>query len=85
MLSSCPVIISKKTTPWDDIDGHGGFVIDLADEDKFVSVLNRLACMSKSEYYDCCQSLENYTIKKLKTEQLIQEYFDIFNRIMNQK
>lgn len=85
ILSNCPVIISKKTTPWDDIDGHGGFTIDLADEDKFVSVLNRLACMSESEYYDCCQSLENYTIKKLKTEQLIQEYFDMFNRIMNQK
>lgn len=85
MLSNCLIIISKDTTPWNDIDGNGGFVVDLNNIGGFVSVLDNLSCMTEDEFNKYRKLLEEYTIKKLKTKQLIKKYIDMFDIVSENK
>ena len=77
--SLCPVLLSKGTTPWDDIDGNGGFVIPLEDEMKWASTLEQLAMMDNTEYQKMLMKLMDYANKRLKTDSIKQEYKGLFH------
>lgn len=44
LANGCPVILSKGTTPWDDLDNVAGYVCDLRDEDAFVAAIGKSLC-----------------------------------------
>ena len=76
--SLCPVLLSKGTTPWDDIDGNGGFVIPLGDELKWTSTLEQLAKMDNTEYQELLGRLYDYSQNKLRIDHLKKEYEKLF-------
>lgn len=80
MLSSCPIVISKGTTPWDDIDKHGGFTIPLDEPNQFIDVLNNISHMDENEYLKLKINLNIYKDKKFNTEKLILDYINMFNK-----
>ena len=50
MLAGCPIILSRGTTPWDDIDGRGGIVCDLHDIKALSRALQRIIDMDQTEF-----------------------------------
>ena len=50
LANGCPVVLSKGTTPWDDLDRKAGFVCNLNYKDEFVDALNYIASLGKDEY-----------------------------------
>lgn len=81
ILSGCPCIISKGTTPWDDIHGNGGFTIELSNTSGFVNVLSDIAAMDHQEYVRLVDKINQYTEKKLQTAGLIELYKEMFIKV----
>ena len=79
MASGCPVVISKGTTPWDDVDGSGGFVADLAKEDDFVSILQQLTECNCEEYRKIQKKLCEYAKHRLDIPSLKEGYIKMFS------
>ena len=78
IASGCPVIISKGTTPFDDIDGNGGYVVPLSNKKLFVSRIEEIATTNNLEYNALISLLENYVQSKFHVEQLKASYDKIF-------
>ena len=85
LLCGCPVIISRGTTPWDDVHGRGGAAIPLDDPDGFVKELNKIANMGTSEYKEYVSELNAYINEKLSTEKLIADYKALMEKIVATK
>ena len=47
-----PVILSKGTTPWDDLDGKAGFVISLNKPNEFALTLDVISAMTQEKFED---------------------------------
>lgn len=78
LLSSCPVIISKGTTPWDDLDEVAGYVTELHNIEDMHKAMKRIAMMSNEEYQKLLVSLCNYRDAKLKIDKVIEGYERLF-------
>lgn len=85
IISGCPAIISKGTTPWDDYDGNGGFCCELNDRDSFISVIEKLVSMDKKEYQELSNKTLNYAKDKFDNSSLCNEYKNIFMHLMEDK
>ena len=81
ITSLCPVIISKSTTPWDDIEGNGSFVIDLADKDRWTKTIDMLSLMSESEYRQQIEKLAIYVEKKFNINAHRKQYVEMFDSV----
>lgn len=81
MIANCPVIISKGTTPWDDINGRGGFVIDLHDIQALQKAIQTIVNMNSGGYKLLQQSLEIYCKEKLKINELLEGYENMIRQI----
>lgn len=81
MFSNCPVILSKGTTPWDDYDKNGGYVISLENKDEFVKCLEDIAHMDELEYSNLILLNKKYIENKFRVEELKQEYINMINII----
>lgn len=62
-------VISRGTTPWDDI--RGGSAVPLSQPEEFVRVLEALCAMNEEEISENREKLRLYAEKKLDTQQLI--------------
>lgn len=82
ILSNCPCVISRDTTPWDDIHGNGGFSIYLEEKDEFVRTLNKISNMNEIEYTELCEKTSRYTDNKLKTGELTFGYKNMFFEVI---
>ena len=60
-----PVIISKGTTPWDDLDNKAGFVIDLSDQEEFTKRVDYLASLDNEEYDEIIIATKKYFSNKI--------------------
>lgn len=80
MIDRCPIIISKGTTPWDDINGKGGFVIDLHDIDALKNAIEKVILMDFSKYALLQKSVEEYCKDKLKLKELLEKYQKMINQ-----
>ena len=85
LLSGCPVMISKGTTPWDDLHGKGGFVGDLNKPCEFVSELERIAEMGTNEYKEYTEDLHKYINEKLSYEKLVDSYKSLIEKVASSK
>lgn len=66
LANGCPVILSKGTTPWDDLDGIAGYVCDLRNVDQYVEVLEELSSFNDECYSNLSISTIDYY--RLKSE-----------------
>lgn len=81
LLCGCPVIISRGTTPWDDVDGKGGFARELDKFDDFVAELKRIAAMDPKEYEEYTKDLNEYISEKLSYEKLVNAYKSLIEKV----
>ena len=85
LLCGCPVVISRGTTPWDDVDGLGGFAGDLDAQDKFVAELEKISNMDDTEYKRYVKNLHKYIYDKLSYEKLVNDYKTLIDRVATTK
>ena len=85
LLCGCPVIISRGTTPWNDVDGQGGFAGNLAAPEIFVAELNRIASMDTIQYAEYTERLSGYIHKKLSYEKLVNDYKELIEKVATTK
>ena len=81
LLCGCPVIISRGTTPWDDIDGKGGAALELENPDAFVAELNKITEMDMVEYKEYTKNLNKYIYEKLSYEKLVDDYKTLIEKV----
>lgn len=82
MLHDVPVIISRGTTPWDEIDNQKvGFAVDITDIEGYSKAIKSIADMSAFEYNELIVRLRSYCIKRFDYAKLKTEYNELFTFI----
>lgn len=77
----CPVILSKGTTPWDDIDSYAGYTAELGDINSFSLIIDRIARMNKEDYCVLRKHARDYAVKKTDIDNLLKQYRKMFQVI----
>lgn len=75
----CPIIISRETTPWDEIDKVAGFTISDGDEKSFINALNYFNELTQEETEKLQLRIFDYISKKFAYNELHSKYFTMFN------
>lgn len=82
MLHDVPVIISKGTTPWDDIsDSHVGYIVPLNDVAEYTNCIENIAQMTESQYKELVVKLRDFTSLKFNPNALKNAYAMTFRKI----
>ena len=84
MLHDVPVIISKGTTPWDDLEErYAGYVVPIEDINGFSKAIDTLAEMDESQYQSQVGRLREYCSKKFDYSKLKEDYCKFFQEIID--
>lgn len=78
MLMGKPVVISDQT-PWTDVNGQGGFALDLKDAQGFIKALTELVEMDGEEYAAVSRNAAGYIREKLDIDETVRQYVEAFN------
>jgi len=79
LACGCPVIISDQT-PWNDLESFGaGWVISLADEDRWKLVISMANGMEQSDYLRMSERAKEYVSSKFNFAELRQQYLKLFS------
>lgn len=78
MLLGKPVIISDQT-PWTDVNGNGGYAIELNNKDGYMLAIEKMVNMTYEDYCEASHKIKDYLNSKLCVEETIQQYVDAFN------
>lgn len=83
LATSTPVIISKNTTPWDDVAvWNAGFVHPLSEITEFTESMDRIAEMTQKEYQDLTLRVQQYFQHIFDLEQLRLNYISVFEAMI---
>lgn len=83
ILHDTPVIISRGTTPWDEMNDLGvSYTIPLSEEQSFVSTIDFVASFSNEEYAALVQKLREYCEKRFNFTKLFNQYDEVFKNII---
>lgn len=80
----CPVLLSRGTTPWDDLDGKAGFTYSLDRKQEIVECLNKVLKMNEEEYKLLICSLQEYFSNRLLKDNAVTKHKLMINEICNQ-
>ena len=78
ITSGCSVVLSKGTTPWDDINKNGGFIVPLNEERKWSQIIDDISGMTVETFDRVIESLRCYVLNKLSIEEVKTEYEKMF-------
>lgn len=81
LANSRPVILSKGTTPWDDLNEKAGFVIDLEEEKNFSNKLDCLADLDQRDFNELIMSTKEYFSEKTGKDNAIAGHVDMIKEI----
>lgn len=82
LANSRPVILSRGTTPWDDLDGVAGYAIDLQSSEKFTQVLDMYANKSNEEFDLIIQNTKEYFNSKLEKDAAVAGHVSMIKSII---
>lgn len=82
LAAGCHLIVSKGTTPWDDIHDHGGYALSLNDGDSWSKTIDFVSRMGVDDYLSFNQDLHKYVETKLLNDDLNNSYIDMFSKVM---
>lgn len=82
LAAGCHLIVSKGTTPWDDIHDHGGYALSLNDGDSWSKTIDFISRMNEDDYLSFNQALHKYVENKLLNDDLNNSYIDMFSKVM---
>lgn len=78
MLHDCPIIISRGTTPWDDVEESGaGYTVPLQNVDGFAQKLDSIASMDNKEYAQMMLKVRRYAAEKVQLQSLKSKYINM--------
>ena len=84
MLSDVPVIISKGTTPWDNIqEKQVGMTASLNNVKQFTEAIEKIANMDSSRYKDLIDRLRVFCLEQFDYNLLKYTYNETFLRILS--
>lgn len=78
----CPVILSKGTTPWDDLDSRAGYVVSLNEPLEFVERLTKMIKMDSVEYEQLMVSTTQYYASKIIENNAVQGHIDMYSNVI---
>lgn len=78
---SCPVVLSKGTTPWDDIDGCAGYTYRLKAINEFSAAISRIAEMDQREYDNLVLTTKLYFNRKAQEDNAVSKHVNMFRAI----
>lgn len=81
LAAGCHLIVSKGTTPWDDIHNHGGYALSLNDGDSWSKTIDFISRMNEDDYLSFNQTLHKYVETKLLNDDLNNSYIDMFSKV----
>lgn len=84
LANSRPVILSKGTTPWDDLDGEAGYAISLVHRDIFTEIIDEMAEMDEIAYTNFIHSTKEYFRRKIEKDGAVKGHIDMLNNILEQ-
>ena len=82
LSNCCPVVLSKGTTPWDDIDGVAGFVSDLHSISSYVERLTILSKMDSVEYDLFCKRTAEYYEDKIGADNAVEGHLSMLRKVI---
>lgn len=82
LANGCPVILSKGTTPWDDLDNVAGYVCDLGDEDAFVAAIEKIAVLDKQAFGELSNNTIEYYKRKVIEDGAVKGHKEMFRHVM---
>lgn len=82
LANSRPVILSKGTTPWDDIHERAGFVIPLDKQQTFVEDIEKYAALDNAEFDHVIKSTSEYFIEKTGKDGAIDGHITMIRSII---
>ena len=77
--SNCFVIVSKGTTPWDDIHNKGGYAVPLDDMSAWSKTIEEIVSWSREERDSKLFVLQEYAKERLSVEPLKEAYKKVIN------
>ncbi|EME3491377.1 hypothetical protein CUM63_09020 [Enterococcus faecium] len=84
LANGCPVILSKNTTPWNDLDGKAGYACCLENELEFIKSIEKIAQLNSNEFQKLSNDSIDYYKKKVAENDAIKAHKDMFKRIINE-
>ena len=83
LANSRPVIISRGTTPWDDVHEIAGFSIPLDNPESFALKLDELASLGTEEYEKLIESTATYFTNSTLINSAIDGHKQMLSSIIN--
>lgn len=80
--NSCPAIISKNTTPWDDMNEYTGLVLSLDNPTFFVNTLQELVDLDNEKYQYYLELNSKYIKEKLRENNAVEKHKNMLNTII---
>ncbi len=85
LANSRPVILSKGTTPWDDINNVAGFVINLNNMNEFTQKIDYIANLSYEQFNEVVQKTKRYFIQKISQDDAIFGHINMIDSIITKE
>lgn len=83
LMHDCPIVISKGTTPWDDVtESDAGAAFPLEDTEAFAEYLENLRMMDDAAYHQLIERTRNYARKKIPFAELKRQYKEMLNSVL---
>lgn len=82
LANGCPVVLSRNTTPWNDIDNQAGYVCDLSEIEQFTEALGKIAKMNHDEYAGIVNSVYQYYSNKTLESDAVKGHKEMFYSVM---
>lgn len=83
LANGCRVLLSKGTTPWDDLHLKAGFVFPLNDMNLFINSLESMAIESEAEYVQAVRNVHEYYFEKTKGDNAVVEHKKMFKTVLS--
>ena len=83
LANGCQVVLSKGTTPWDDLHLKAGYVCQLDEIDSFTEALESIAAESEKDFKKAVESVYNYYSEKTNSNDAIIGHKRMFNKIIS--
>lgn len=85
LCCSCPVLLTRGTTPWDDLDGQAGFTSELHNVPALAENMQRVADMDQAAYDQFMASSAAYYNRRIEADNAVALHIELMNTAIAQK
>ena len=84
LSNCCPVVLSKGTTPWDDLNNRGGYTCELMDVEQYATRLKQIQNMGQEDYNCLMRETALYYNEKMMSDDSISGHIEMLTKAMQQ-